>query len=54
VEQLKNQRDANFGVNMDEDAVNLIKYQKAYQASAKYATVLDTLSGDVLNILGAT
>ena len=50
--QLNNQRDAFSGVNLDDEAVNIIKYQKAYQASAQYATVLNTLSGDILNILG--
>ena len=52
VDQLKNQRDAASGVNLDEEATNLIKYQKAFQASAQFAKVLDTLSSDVLNILG--
>jgi flagellar hook-associated protein 1 FlgK len=50
--QLKNHRNALSGVNLDEEAINLIKYQKAYQASAKFATVLDALSQDILNILG--
>ncbi len=53
LEQLKNQRDAISGVNLDEEAVNLIKYQKAYQASAKFASVLDILSDDILNLLGS-
>ncbi len=51
--QLKNQRDALSGVNLDEEAVNLIKYQKAYQASAKFANVLDILSDDILSLLGS-
>lgn len=52
LEQLKNNRGALSGVNLDEEAVNLIKYQKAYQASARFATVLESLSDEVLNILG--
>jgi flagellar hook-associated protein 1 FlgK len=52
LDQLKNQRDALSGVNLDEEAINLIKYQKAYQASAKFASVLDILSDDILNLLG--
>ncbi len=51
--QLKNQRDGVSGVDMNEEAVNLIKYQKAYQAGARFATVLDTLSSDILNLIGA-
>jgi flagellar hook-associated protein 1 len=50
---LKNQRDSLSGVNLDEEAVNLIKYQKAYQACARYANVIDTLSDDLLQYLGA-
>jgi flagellar hook-associated protein 1 len=50
--QLKNYRNSLSGVNLDEEAINLIKYQKAYQASAKFATVLDALSQDILNMLG--
>jgi flagellar hook-associated protein 1 len=53
LEQLKNQRDAVSGVNLNEEAVNLIKYQQAYQASAKFASVLDTLSTDILNLIGS-
>ena len=52
VEQLKNQRSSLSGVNLDEEAVNIIKYQKAYQASSRVANVLDTLSGEILNLLG--
>jgi flagellar hook-associated protein 1 FlgK len=52
LDQLNNQRDSFSGVSLDDEAVNIIKYQTAYQASAQYATVLNTLSGDVLNILG--
>jgi flagellar hook-associated protein 1 len=53
LDQLKNQRDAFSGVNLDEEAVSIIKYQKAYQASARYANVLDLLSDEILNLLGA-
>jgi flagellar hook-associated protein 1 FlgK len=52
LEQLRNQRDASFGVNLDEEAINIIKYQKAYQASARYANVLDELSSEILQLLG--
>jgi flagellar hook-associated protein 1 FlgK len=52
IQQLENQRDAFSGVNLDDEAVNIVKYQKAYQASARFVTVIDTLSGDLLRILG--
>ena len=52
LEQLKNQRDALSAVNLDEEATNLIKYQKAYEASAQFAKVLDNLSEDIISLLG--
>jgi len=50
--QLQNQRDSISGVNLDEEAVSIIKYQKAYEASARYITVLNELTEEVLGILG--
>ena len=47
VQQLEAQRQALSGVNLDEEAADLIRYQKAYEASARVLTVaaslLDTL-----------
>jgi len=54
LDQLKNQRAAATGVNLDEEATNIIKYQKAYQASAKFASVLNTLSDVILSLVGTT
>lgn len=39
------------GVNLDEEAVNLIKYQQAYQASAKAIQVASTLFNEILQAL---
>ena len=50
---LNNLRSSLSGVNLDEEAVNIIKYQRAYQASARYVGVLDSLSSEILQILGA-
>jgi flagellar hook-associated protein 1 FlgK len=50
--QLQNQRDSFSGVNLDEEAVNLIRYQKAYQASARVITLLDGLTEEVVNLIG--
>jgi flagellar hook-associated protein 1 len=52
LEQLTNQRSAASGVSLDEEALNLIKYQRAYQASARYVSVLDSLCNDILQMLG--
>ncbi len=50
--QLQNQRDSSTGVNLDEEAVNIIKFQKAYEASARMVQVWSTLSDDLINLLG--
>jgi len=50
--QLQNQRDAFSGVNLDEEAVNIIRYQKAYEANARFIRVVDELTNDLLGILG--
>ncbi|MES2682468.1 MAG: flagellar hook-associated protein FlgK [Pseudomonadota bacterium] len=45
--QSQNERDAVSGVNLDEEAANLLRYQQAYQAAAQViataSTVFDTL-----------
>lgn len=45
--QLDNIRESISGVSLDEETANLIKYQQAFQASAK----LITLSDDLMNII---
>ncbi|MNN70105.1 Flagellar hook-associated protein 1 [compost metagenome] len=48
-EQLRAIQQADSGVNLDEEAANLIRYQQFYQANAKVieigAAVFDTLLG---------
>jgi len=39
------------GVNLDEEAVNLIRFQQAYQASAKAIQVASSLFGELLNVV---
>jgi len=41
--QATNRREQSSGVNLDEEAANLIKFQKAYQASAQIITVANKL-----------
>lgn len=43
-------RDSLSGVNLDEEAANLIKYQQAYQASAKILSIASTLFDTLLAI----
>ena len=39
------------GVSLDQEAANLVAFQRAYQANAKMLTVLDTLTQDLMNVL---
>ena len=40
------------GVNLDEEAMNLMKYQQAYQASAKVMQTANSLFDSLLSIAG--
>jgi flagellar hook-associated protein 1 len=42
------QRESLSGVNLDEEAINLMQYQRAYQASARLLTVVDELIATLL------
>src|SRR5690606_1014228 len=42
-ENLEAQQQSVSGVNADEEAIDLIRYQRAYQASARFLTVVDEL-----------
>jgi flagellar hook-associated protein 1 len=45
----RNERDAVSGVNLDEEAANLIRYQQAYQAAAKIISTADTMFQSLLS-----
>jgi len=38
------------GVSIDEEVANLIIYQRAFQASARLISTMDTLMNDVMNM----
>ena len=40
------------GVNMDEELVNLTKFQRAYEAAARIVTVTDELLQTILGMVG--
>lgn len=46
-------REAMSGVNLDEEAANLIRFQQAYQAAAKVISVADETFQTLLNAVGA-
>jgi len=49
-QQLTDQRGAISGVNLDEEAVKLIQFQSAYQASANVVNVINTLLTATINM----
>jgi flagellar hook-associated protein 1 FlgK len=51
VAQAKSQRDQISGVSLDEEAMILVEFQRAYQANSRFITVLDQLTLDTINIL---
>ncbi|MBS0552871.1 MAG: flagellar hook-associated protein FlgK, partial [Proteobacteria bacterium] len=48
--QAKATRDSVSGVNLDEEAANLVRFQQAYQASARVMSVAQTLFDTMLSI----
>lgn len=50
VDQLGTMREQVAGVSLDEEAINMIKYQKAFDASAKMIQVADQMLDTVLNL----
>jgi flagellar hook-associated protein 1 FlgK len=51
VDQVDALRDQVSGVSLDEEAVNLLKYQKAYEANARFFRAIDTTLDTLLGIL---
>jgi len=51
VHQLENYRESVSGVSIDEEMVNLVKYQNAYQAAAKLITTADEMMQSILNMI---
>lgn len=49
--QLENQRESVSGVSLDEEMINLIKFQNAYAAAAKLITTADELMQTVLQMI---
>jgi len=49
LEQAKSTRESISGVNLDEEAANLIRFQQAYQAAAQVITVANSMFDTLLN-----
>jgi flagellar hook-associated protein 1 FlgK len=50
-ETLETQRESLSGVSMDEEAINLMKYQRAYQGAAKLVQTVDELMQTLMQLL---
>lgn len=50
VEEFRNGRDSVSGVSLEEESINLIKLQRAYEAAAKVLTTVDEMMETLLNI----
>ena len=48
--QAYNRNQSNSGVNLDEEAANLLKYQQAYQASSQIISVANTIFDTLLSV----
>ena len=48
--QSQSRKDGISGVNLDEEAANMLRYQQAYQASAKALDIASKLFDEVLRL----
>lgn len=49
-DQLTSQRESTIGVNLDEEAVNLIKYQKGFEASSRIINTMSDILATIINL----
>lgn len=52
LDNITNQRLSVSGVDVDEEAMNLVRYQNAYNLSAKVITVMDEIYDKLINYMG--
>ncbi len=52
MDQALNEQQALSGVNLDEEAANLLKFQQAYQAAAQVISAADEMFQTLLNVVG--
>lgn len=48
--QVKNLRDSQAGVSLDEEMIDLMQFQRNFQSSAKYLSIVDELMGELINL----
>lgn len=49
-EQLANQRESIIGVNLDEEAINLIKFQQSFQAASRVVNTTNEILTTIINL----
>jgi flagellar hook-associated protein 1 FlgK len=54
VTQAENIRQTSSGVDLNQEAVTVMQFQRAYDAASKMVTVIDDLTQDVVNMIPAT
>ena len=52
VDQIVSRRESAMGVNLDEELTDLVKYQRAYEASAKILSAIDKMLQQIINVAG--
>src|ERR1051326_6344072 len=53
LQQLQSLRQSMSGVSIDEESVQILQFQRAYQASARIIKTVDELTQTILNAVGA-
>lgn len=52
ISQVTAQRESISGVSLDEEAINLLQYQKAFEAAARFLKVADEMTQTILSLAG--
>lgn len=52
ISQVTTQRESISGVSLDEEAINLLQYQKAFEAAARFLKVADEMTQTILSLAG--
>lgn len=50
--QLQRQRESVSGVSLDEEATDVVRFQKAFEASSRFFNVINQLADDILRMAG--
>lgn len=54
VNHIVNQRQSLSGVSLDEEMINLVRFQKSYSAAARMVTIMDDMLDTIVNRMGMT